>query len=146
MIQDGRTGRNIRHEITGLLRQSIYARLSGYEDVNDQELLLRESAMRAVIGKRALERNAASPQTVSRFETEILPTEENIQALAELNHARVARAMQAAKPRRSSWTWTHPSRRYRETRRAPPETGTSAPASTTRYSSSTRQATAKGIP
>jgi hypothetical protein len=100
MIQDGRTGRNIRHRMTGLLRQSVYARLAGYEDVNDQEALSPDPAMGAVIGKRALERNAASPQTVSRFETEILPTEENIQALAELNHAWVARAMQAAKTRK----------------------------------------------
>jgi hypothetical protein len=35
MIRDGRTGRNIRHQMTGLLRQSVYARLAGYEDVND---------------------------------------------------------------------------------------------------------------
>jgi len=93
MIRDKRTGRNIRHEITGLLRQSIYARLSGYEDVNDQELLLRDPAMRAVIGKRALERNAASPQTVSRFETETLATEENIAVLSSINHAWAGKAM-----------------------------------------------------
>jgi len=27
MIEDARTGRNIRHQMTGLLRQSVYARL-----------------------------------------------------------------------------------------------------------------------
>jgi Transposase DDE domain group 1 len=37
LIVEGRTGKNIRHRIPGLLRQSIYARLAGYEDVNDQE-------------------------------------------------------------------------------------------------------------
>jgi len=42
MIRDGRTGRNIRHDLTGLLRQSVYTRLAGYEDVNDQEALTRE--------------------------------------------------------------------------------------------------------
>jgi hypothetical protein len=85
MIRDKRTGRNIRHEMTGLLRQSIYARLAGYEDVNDQELLLRDPAMRAVVGRKAIERSAASTATVSRFETEILATEDNLEALAEIN-------------------------------------------------------------
>ena len=87
MLQDGRTGRNIRHQMTGLLRQSVYARLAGYEDVNDQERLFRDPAMGAVIGKEAMERHAASSQTVSRFETETLTREENLRALANINHA-----------------------------------------------------------
>ncbi len=96
MIQDGRTGGNIRHQMTGLLRQSVYARLAGYEDVNDQEALSRDPAMRAVVGKKALERSAASSQTVSRFETEILASDENITALSSINHAWVARAMRSS--------------------------------------------------
>ena len=87
LIVEGRTGKNIRHRIPGLLRQSVYARLAGYEDVNDQEALARDPAMRAVIGKRALDRTAASPGTVSRFETDILAQEQNIEALASLNSA-----------------------------------------------------------
>jgi len=97
MIQDARTGRNIRHQMTGLLRQSVYARLAGYEDVNDHERLFLDPAMRAVIGKKALEANAASSQTVSRFETETLATEENIGALAAINHAWVGKAMRVTK-------------------------------------------------
>src|SRR5450756_1316226 len=72
LIVEGRTGKNIQHRIPGLLRQSVYARLAGYEDTNDHEGLSRDPAMRAVIGKRALERTAASSGTVSRFETDIL--------------------------------------------------------------------------
>jgi Transposase DDE domain group 1 len=97
IIKEGRTGRNIRHEMEGLLRQSVYARLAGYEDVNDQEALSRDPAMRAVIGKKALEANAASSQTVSRFETEILASEDNLAALAAINHAWVPRAMRSTK-------------------------------------------------
>ncbi|RJP29894.1 MAG: IS1380 family transposase [Actinobacteria bacterium] len=100
MIQEGRTGRNIRHELTGLLRQSVYARLAGYEDAGDQELLLRDPAMRAVIGKKTLERNAASYQTVSRFETETLATDENLAALSVINHAWVGKAMCATKAKK----------------------------------------------
>ena len=95
MIQDGRTGKNIRHQMTGLLRQSVYARLAGYEDVNDHERLFRDPAMRAVVGGKALERNAASSQTVSRFETETLASEENLGALSAINQAWVSRAMRA---------------------------------------------------
>ncbi len=100
MIRDGRTGRNIRHQMTGLLRQSVYARLAGYEDVNDQEALSRDPAMRAVIGRKALERSAASSQTVSRFETETLATEENVSALSSINHAWVSKAMRASGAKR----------------------------------------------
>jgi hypothetical protein len=33
------TGRNGRHALVGLLQQSVFGRLAGYEDVNDAELL-----------------------------------------------------------------------------------------------------------
>ena len=35
VFTDKRTDRNIQHDIPTLLRQSIYSRLAGYEDVND---------------------------------------------------------------------------------------------------------------
>jgi len=34
---DARTGKNGRHRLAGLLRQSVFGRLAGYEDVNDAE-------------------------------------------------------------------------------------------------------------
>jgi len=92
-LREARTGRNVQHDLAGLLRQSVYARLAGYEDVNDQLALTRDPAMRAVVGKKALDRNAASSQTVSRFETEMLAQEENIEALASMNHSWVSRAV-----------------------------------------------------
>ena len=100
MIRDNRTGRNVQHELAGLLRQSVYARLAGYEDVNDQEAFTRDPAMRAVVGKKALERTAASPQTVSRFETETLKTEENIEALSSINHTWVSKAVSSTKAKK----------------------------------------------
>ena len=61
--------------------------------MNDQEALARDPAMRAVMGKRALERTAASSGTVSRFETDILAQDENIDALATLNSGWVSKAV-----------------------------------------------------
>jgi hypothetical protein len=34
MLADARTGKNGRHALVGLLRQSVFGRLAGYEDVN----------------------------------------------------------------------------------------------------------------
>src|SRR5512132_919795 len=36
-LSDLRRGRNRRHVLTGLLRQSVYSRLAGYEDVDDAD-------------------------------------------------------------------------------------------------------------
>ena len=95
-----RTGRNVQHELASLLRQSVHARLAGYEDVNDQEVLTRDPAMRAVVGKKSLQRNAVSSQTVSRFETEILTREENIDALSSINSAWVSKAISSTKTKK----------------------------------------------
>jgi hypothetical protein len=35
VLADARTGKNGRHRLVGLLRQSVFGRLAGYEDVND---------------------------------------------------------------------------------------------------------------
>ena len=47
---DARTGRNGRHARVGLLRQSVFGRLAGYEDVNDAERLRHDPTMRWIVG------------------------------------------------------------------------------------------------
>jgi hypothetical protein len=71
-LLDGRRGKNARHTLGGLLRQSVFGRLAGYEDVNDAERLARDPAMRAIVGREGLERLAASSSQIGRFETEWL--------------------------------------------------------------------------
>ena len=81
-LQESRSGRNIRHHLVPLLRQSIYSRLAGYDDTNDAERLSQDPAMRVVVGWQGSDRNAASTNTVSRFETETLTQQDNLQGLA----------------------------------------------------------------
>jgi hypothetical protein len=49
-LRDIRTGKNTRHSIAALLRQSIYSRLAGYDDTNDAERLCVDPAMRHIAG------------------------------------------------------------------------------------------------
>ena len=85
LFQDSRTGKNGRHGMTGQFRQSVFGRLGGYDDVNDADRLARDPAMRWIVGGRAIERQAASTSQMARFETEFLATDENTEALADIN-------------------------------------------------------------
>src|SRR5437899_5633277 len=71
-LAEARTGKNRRHFLVGLLRQSVFGRLAGYEDVNDADRLCRDPAMRWVVGDRAITGSAASASQMGRFETKWL--------------------------------------------------------------------------
>jgi hypothetical protein len=42
LLAHAHTGKNGRHLLVGLLRQSVFSRLAGYEDVNDAARLWRD--------------------------------------------------------------------------------------------------------
>src|SRR3954471_16157982 len=90
-LAEGRRGKNIRHRLLGLLRQAVYGRLAGYEDVNDAERLAHDPAMRAIVGREGIDRPAASSSEMGRFETGWLTTEANLATLAALSGAWIDR-------------------------------------------------------
>src|SRR5262249_12631560 len=59
VLADARRGKNGRHALAGLFRQSVFGRLAGYEDVNDAERLRHDPAMRWIVGGKAAQRSAA---------------------------------------------------------------------------------------
>src|SRR3984957_16308682 len=85
ILADARTGKNGRHALVGMLRQSVFGRLAGYEDVNDAERLRHDPAMRWIVGGKAALGAAASPSQMGRFETRWLTAEKNLSALADLS-------------------------------------------------------------
>lgn len=84
-LADARTGKNGRHALVGMLRQSVFGRLAGYEDVNDAERLRHDPAMRWIVGGKAAKGRAALPSQMGRFETRCLAAPENLRVLAELS-------------------------------------------------------------
>ena len=84
-LTDTRRGKNGRHGLVGQFRQSVFGRLGGYDDVNDADRLSLDPVMRWIVGGHAVEGQAASTSQMGRFETELLATEANVEALAEMN-------------------------------------------------------------
>ena len=99
VLADRRTGRNGWHGIVGLLRQSVFGRLAGYEDVNDADRLGRDPAMRWIVGGKAVERGGASTSQMGRFETELLATDDNLASLADLSGMWIDRVHDRKRPK-----------------------------------------------
>ena len=79
----------------------MYSRLAGYEDTNDAERLADDPTMRVIVGRRdGPERPAASTNTMSLFETEVLTQDGNVEGLGRLNSKWVDGAMSCTPHRR----------------------------------------------
>ena len=105
-LADRRTGQNSRHTLTAQVRQSIFGRLAGYEDVNDADRLAHDPALRWIVGGRAVTQTAASTSQMGRFETELLTQVANLSALAGLSGRWIDRIHARRPVRVIVLTWT----------------------------------------
>src|ERR1700693_5118555 len=55
-LTDSRRGKNTQFPFADLLRQSVYSRLAGYEDVNDAERLSQDPTLRLIGSEKVWER------------------------------------------------------------------------------------------
>jgi len=99
IFQDNRTDKNGWHGMTGQFRQSLFGRVGSYEDVSDAECLGRDPAMRWIVGGKAVKRRAASTSQVGRFETKLLASDANVEALANQNGAWIDRVHDRRPPK-----------------------------------------------
>ena len=84
-LSDSRQGTNKQFTLADLLRQSIYSRLAGYEDVNDAVRVSADPTFRLIGSQKIWDRGAALTSTLHGFETEMLASEENLLGLMALN-------------------------------------------------------------
>src|ERR1035441_5712417 len=99
-LTDSRRGKNTQLPLADLLRQSVYSRIAGYEDVNDAERLAQDPTFRLMGSERIWERGAALTSRLQSFETELLTQEGNLSGLAAINRDLVARAEAIDSPQR----------------------------------------------
>ena len=69
-LTDLRRGKNTQLPMADLLRQSVYSRLAGYEDMNDAERLSQDPTFRLIGSEKIWERGAALTSRLQTFETE----------------------------------------------------------------------------
>jgi len=99
-LTDPRSGKNTQFPLADLLRQSIYSRLAGYEDVNDAERLSQDPTFRLIGSEKIWERGSALTSRLPSFETAMLAEEQNLAALARLNRELLGKVEAVGSPQR----------------------------------------------
>ena len=92
---------NARLSFADLLRQSVYSRLAGYEDVNDAEQLSRDPTFRLIGSEKIWDRGAALPSRLQTFETDLLAEDGNFAGLARVNRELIGNAEAIDSPYRT---------------------------------------------
>ena len=99
-LADSRKGKNTQLPLADLLRQSVYGRIAGYEDVNDAERLSQDPTFRLIGSEKTWDRGAALTSRLQTLETEMLAEEENFAGLACINRELIGKAEALDSPQR----------------------------------------------
>ena len=78
--------------LADLLRQSVYSRLAGYEDLNDGVRVSADPTFRLIGSQKIWDRGGALTSRLQSFETGLLASEENLLGLMALNRELVGQA------------------------------------------------------
>ena len=78
--------------LVDLLRQSVYSRLAGYEDLNDAVRVSADPTFRLIGSPKRWDRGAALTSTLHWFETDLLTRGENLLGLMAVNREMLAQA------------------------------------------------------
>ena len=82
------------------MRQSVYSRIAGYEDVNDAERVSQDPTFRLIGSEKTWDRGAALTSRLQTFETEMPAEEDNFRSLALINRELIAKAEAIDTPQR----------------------------------------------
>ena len=96
-LNDSRQGLNTQFSLADLLRQSVYSRLAGYDDLNDAVRVSADPTFRLIGSPKRWDRGAALTSTLHWFETELLTHEENLVGLRAVNREVFAQAEMATR-------------------------------------------------
>mgnify|MGYP000707593866 CR=1 FL=1 len=91
-LSDSRQGLNTQFGLVDLLRQSVYSRLAGYEDLNDAVRVSADPTFRLIGSPKRWDRGAALTSTLHWFETDLLTRGENLLGLMAVNRELLAQA------------------------------------------------------
>ncbi len=91
-LTDSRRGLNKKFPLADLLRQSVYSRLAGYEDLNDAVRVSADPTFRLIGSKKNWDRGGALTSRLQSFEAELLASDENLIGLMAVNRELVAQA------------------------------------------------------
>jgi hypothetical protein len=99
-LSDSRRGKNTQLPLADLVRQSVYSRLAGYEDVNDAERVSADPTFRLIGSERIWDRGAALTSRLQSFEAELLAEPENLAGLSAINRELIGKAEAIDSPQR----------------------------------------------
>ncbi len=95
-LGDPRSVHNRLHSVVGLLRQPVFGRSAGYDDVNDADRPALDPVMRQVVGGRGVDAEAASAGRMGRFETGVSAATDNRGAPADVSGQWIDRGIDRA--------------------------------------------------